>query len=55
MALLNLAAFDNTPLQHDPFDFLIAEGVMSDETLDEVNQDYPAIYIPANYNPEDLE
>ena len=55
MALLNLAAFDNTPLQHDPFDFLIAEGVMSDETLDEVNQDYPAIDIPANFKPEDLE
>lgn len=55
MALLNLAAFDNTPLQHDPFDFLIAEGVMSDEALDEVNQDYPAIDIPANFKPEDLE
>ena len=55
MALLNLAAFDNTPLQHDPFDFLIAEGVMSDETLDEVNRDYPAIDIPANLKPEDLE
>ena len=55
MALLNLAAFDNTPLQRDPFDFLIAEGVMSDETLDEVNRDYPAIDIPANLKPEDLE
>jgi len=55
MVLLNLAAFDNTPLQNDPFDFLIAEGVMSDETLDEVNRDYPAIDIPANFKPEDLE
>lgn len=55
MALLNLAAFDNTPLQHDPFDFLIAEGVMSDETLEEVNRDYPAIDLPANFKPEDLE
>ncbi len=55
MALLNLAAFDNTPLQHDPFDFLIAEGVMSDENLDRVNQDYPAIDLPANFKPEDLE
>lgn len=55
MALLNLAAFDNAPLQRDPFDFLIAEGVMSNETLDEVNRDYPAIDIPANFKPEDLE
>ena len=55
MALLNLAAFDNAPLQTDPFDFLIAEGVMSGETLDEVNRDDPAIDIPANFKPEDLE
>ena len=54
MALLNLAAFENTALQRDPFDFLIAEGVMSPETLAKVNQDYPQIDIPANFKPEDL-
>ncbi len=55
MALLNLAAFENTPLQHDPFDFLIAEGVMSPDTLAKVNQDYPQIDLPANFKPEDLQ
>jgi len=55
MTLLNLAAFENTPVQHDPFDFLIAEGVLSADDLDTLNQDYPAIDIPANLKPEDLE
>jgi Rps23 Pro-64 3,4-dihydroxylase Tpa1-like proline 4-hydroxylase len=55
MAVLNLTAFENTPLQRDPFDFLIAEGVMSPETLARVNQDYPAIDIPANFKPQDLQ
>jgi SM-20-related protein len=54
MALLNLAAFENTPLQRDPFDFLIAQGIMSPETLAQVNKDYPAIDIPANFKPETL-
>ena len=55
MTVLNMSAFENTPLQRDPFDFLIAEHVMSDETLKQVNADYPAIDIPANFKPEDLD
>jgi Rps23 Pro-64 3,4-dihydroxylase Tpa1-like proline 4-hydroxylase len=55
MAFLNIAAFENTPLQRDPFDFLIAENVMSPETLAQVNRDYPAIDLPANFKPEDLQ
>ncbi len=55
MALLNLAAFENTPLEHDPFDFVVATGVMDAETLAEVNRDYPEIDLPANFKPEDLE
>jgi Rps23 Pro-64 3,4-dihydroxylase Tpa1-like proline 4-hydroxylase len=55
MALLNLAAFEQTPLQRDPFDFLVASGVMSPEALDQINNDYPAIDIPANFKPGDLD
>jgi Rps23 Pro-64 3,4-dihydroxylase Tpa1-like proline 4-hydroxylase len=55
MKLLNVAAFETTPLQHDPFDFLIADGAMSPETLAQVNKDYPAIDLPANFRPEDLQ
>jgi SM-20-related protein len=54
MAFLNIAAFEKTPLQRDPFNFLIAQGVMSPETLVRVNQDYPAIEKPANFKPQDL-
>lgn len=54
MSLLNIAAFENTPLQHDPFDFLIAREILSDEALARVNQDYPGIDTPANFKPEDL-
>jgi Rps23 Pro-64 3,4-dihydroxylase Tpa1-like proline 4-hydroxylase len=55
MPLLNIAAFENTPLQNDPFDFLIAQDVISTEDLEHVNRDYPAIDIPANYKPKDLQ
>jgi SM-20-related protein len=54
MTLLNFAAFENTPLQRDPFDFLVAQDVMSAEDLERINQDYPTIDIPANFKPEDL-
>jgi len=55
MSLLNLKAFIDTPLQRDPFDFLIAEGLLSTENLEKVNRDYPAIDIPANFKPKDLD
>jgi Rps23 Pro-64 3,4-dihydroxylase Tpa1-like proline 4-hydroxylase len=54
MALLNIAAFEQTPLQRDPFDFLVASRVISPEALDQINKDYPAIAIPANFKPQDL-
>ena len=54
MSVLNLAVFDNTPLQRDPFDYIVAEGVIRPETLEVLNRDYPAIEKPANYSPEDL-
>jgi len=55
MAFLNLAAFENTPLQRDPFDFLVADGIMSPEALEQINRDYPTIDVPANFKPEDLQ
>lgn len=55
MVLLNISAFENAPLQREPFDFLIAENILSAENLEAVNRDYPAIDIPANFTPENLE
>jgi Rps23 Pro-64 3,4-dihydroxylase Tpa1-like proline 4-hydroxylase len=55
MQLLNIDVLESTPLQRDPFDFLIARDVMSADTLRQINLDYPAIEIPANFKPEDLD
>lgn len=54
MQLLNLDVFDNSTLQHDPFDFLITQDVLSAASLKQINDDYPAIEIPANFKPADL-
>ena len=54
MKLLNIAAFENTPLQQDPFEFLIARDLMSAEALAQVNRDYPVIDRPANYRPDEV-
>jgi Rps23 Pro-64 3,4-dihydroxylase Tpa1-like proline 4-hydroxylase len=54
MSVLNLAVFDNTPLQHEPFDYVVAQGVISPEKLEGLNRDYPEIDKPANYSPEAL-
>jgi Rps23 Pro-64 3,4-dihydroxylase Tpa1-like proline 4-hydroxylase len=51
---MNLAVFDNTPLQREPFDYMVAEGVISPENLEGLNRDYPEIDKPANYSPEAL-
>jgi hypothetical protein len=51
---MNLAVFDNTPLQREPFDYVVAEGVISPEKLEGLNRDYPEIEKPANYAPEAL-
>ncbi len=54
MALLNLASFENTPLEHDPFEFVVVTGVMDKAVLAELNRDYPEIDLPANFKPEEL-
>lgn len=54
MTLLNITAFENTPLQRDPFDFLILPNAVDAEALAQVNRDYPAIETPANFRPRDL-
>jgi len=55
MAILDLTNFESAPLQHDPFNFVVAQGVMSTDTIEALNRDYPSIDLPANYSPEDLD
>jgi hypothetical protein len=54
MSVLDLAVFEKTPLQHDPFDYLVVKDAIKPETLELLNRDYPEIDKPANYAPEDL-
>ncbi len=55
MSLLNLAAFEQAPLVHDPFDFLVVKDALATDSLEELNRDYPSIDKPANYAPKDLD
>ena len=52
--MFDLAAFEATPLQSDPFDHLIVPGFIRPETLAALNRDFPAIEGPSNHPPERL-
>ncbi len=53
MSVLDLDAIDATPLQRDPFDYLVVPGCVRPGDLAPINDDYPAIDRPGNLNPED--
>jgi len=55
MPVLNLAALDNTPLNRDPFDFIVVKDAIARDSIEELNRDYPHIDKPANYDPRELE
>ncbi|MEE8342826.1 MAG: 2OG-Fe(II) oxygenase [Gammaproteobacteria bacterium] len=54
MTILNLDILENAHLERDPFHFVVAPGIVSAETLEALNRDYPEIDKPANYPPEEL-
>ena len=53
--ILNIEAFESTPLQGDPFDHLYVEGLIRPEALAGINEDYPQISKPGNFPPEEVE
>ena len=55
MSILSLATIDEAPLERDPFDFLVVKGAIEAETLELLNNDYPAIDKPTNVDPKELE
>ena len=55
MSILQLAVFNNAPLQRDPYEYLVVKDAVKSEDLVALNRDYPEIDKPANYAPEDLE
>lgn len=48
MPQLNLAALDATPLQREPFDYLVVPDFLTPEVLADANRDYPEITTPGN-------
>jgi hypothetical protein len=55
MSALNLDAIQATPLQRDPFDFLVVPGCIPAQPLEAINNDYPAIQGPGNLSLGDLQ
>ncbi len=52
--LLDWELFERTPLQHDPFDYIVVPGLIRADALPALIRDYPAIQGPANHPPERL-
>ncbi len=54
-SVLDLAALSATPLERDPFDFLVVPSFVASESLAAINRDYPDIAEPGNFKLEDLD
>ena len=54
MPIFDLAAFEATPLKHDPFDYLIVPNFVRAETIGAVERDYPKIDKPGSFPVADL-
>lgn len=54
MSIFDLAAFEATPLKHDPFDYVIVPGFVRAEAKDALNRDYPQIDKPGSFPASDL-
>lgn len=54
MSLLDLEAFERTPLQRDPCDHVIVPRFVRAEALAAINRDFPQIAEPGNFAPEAL-
>ena len=54
MSLINIDVLRATPLQTDPFDYLVVPNFLGPDALAQVNRDYPAIDTAANHALENL-
>lgn len=49
MSQLNIAALEKAPLHTDPFEYMIVPGFLTDETLTEIENNYPDIMKGGSY------
>ena len=52
---INLNSIENTPLEQDPFDYVIVPACVGSEALETINRDYPRIERPGNLSIEDVD
>ncbi len=55
MPMLDIAALRAAPLQHDPFDYVLAPGFVHADALADINRDFPAVPGPGSFPPAGLE
>lgn len=55
MTVLDLDALRQAPVQHDPCDYVVVPHFVRATTLERVNNDYPRITKPGNFEPEGLD
>jgi len=51
MPVLDIAALRATPLQRDPFDYLVTPGFITPQALADINRDFPDVPGPGSYPP----
>ena len=54
MSLTDLAKFEATPLETDPYEFAVVPGFVSGDALKAVIADYPEVPGPGSYPPDTL-
>jgi SM-20-related protein len=54
MAYLDMRRLEATPVQNDPFDYLIVPDLVVPERLDEVVRDFPDVPGPGSHPPDEL-
>ncbi len=55
MAYLDIDALDATPVQHDPYDYLILRDFVKPEAAAAVTRDYPKIDKPGSFTLDDVD
>jgi hypothetical protein len=55
MAYLDFAALDATPLQHDPYDYLVLENFILPEKFKAVSVDFPKVPGPGSHPPSEVD
>lgn len=55
MSIFDFEALATTPVERDPFDYIVVPDFVRTDAMKAINRDYPDIDSPRNLDPEDLE